>query len=93
MLLSLKEDPTSDDDFNIVLAPLFVQFGFGTFCWPFLRVPNGTAGVKDGAKATIQVRQGGHDSGWLYVVRFPRKQDIYISCLISNIFLFSVLQN
>lgn len=53
-----------------MLAPLFNQIGLGAFCWDRLIVPNGTAGVKEGAKATIQIRQSGHDSGWLYNVGF-----------------------
>ncbi|KAF8431396.1 hypothetical protein BGX38DRAFT_1228814 [Terfezia claveryi] len=66
VLLYVGDNPTSNNDFNIVLAPLFNQIGLGTFCWNQLSVPNGTAGVKEGAKATIQIRQFGHDGGWLY---------------------------
>ena len=64
----MGDDPKSNDDFKIVLAPLFEQIGLGEFCWDKLSVANGTAGVKDGAKATIQVRQYGPDDGWLYNV-------------------------
>lgn len=67
--LYIGENPTKDEDFDTVLVPLFNQIGLGTFCWDHVRVPNGTAGVKDGAKATLVVRQAGHSSGWLYNVR------------------------
>ncbi|KAF8472620.1 hypothetical protein BDZ91DRAFT_692294 [Kalaharituber pfeilii] len=64
--LSLKENPQSDDDFTIVLVPIFNQVGLGTFCWNKLSISNGTEGIEDGVKATIQVKQAGHSSGWLY---------------------------
>ncbi|KAF8428286.1 hypothetical protein EV426DRAFT_528526 [Tirmania nivea] len=66
VLLYLGDNPKSNDDFNVVLAPLFNQIGLGAFCWDKLSVPNGTVGVNEGAKATIQIRQFGHDGGWLY---------------------------
>ena len=80
----MGDDPKSNDDFNIVLAPLFDQIGLGTFCWSQLSVPNGTAGVKEGAKGTIQIRQFGHDGGWLYnVSSFLPSLDLEIRSEIS----------
>lgn len=64
--LYVGDNPKSNNDFNVVLAPLFDQIGLGTFCWNKLSVPNGTVGVKEGASATIQIKQFGHDGGWLY---------------------------
>lgn len=67
--LYIGDNPQATSDFTINLKPVFLQIGLGTFCWNSLSVPNGTAGVKNGADATIQLRLNGPD-GPLYAVSF-----------------------
>lgn len=72
MLLYVGENPTKNDDFNITLAPAFNQIGLGNFCWEKVGVPKGAAEIKNGTKATIQMRQYGDEKTWLYnVCVFP----------------------
>jgi len=63
--LYVGDNPQATSDFTVNLKPVFLQIGLGTFCWDILSVPNGTAGVKNGADATIQMRLDGPD-GPLY---------------------------
>lgn len=65
--LALGNNPSAKD-FDITLAPQFLQTGLGTFCWNSLDIPAGTAGIADGVNATIQVVQAGHSGGGLYNV-------------------------
>lgn len=68
VLLYVGENPTKNDDFNITLAPAFNQIGLGNFCWEKVGVPKGAAEIKNGTKATIQMRQYGDEKTWLYNV-------------------------
>jgi len=63
--LYVGNNPQGTNDFTVNLKPVFLQIGLGAFCWDTLGVPNGTAGVKDGADATIQLKLSG-DDGTLY---------------------------
>lgn len=65
--LALGNNPSAKD-FNITIAPQFLQTGLGTFCWSTLAIPAGTAGISNGVNATIQVVQAGHTGGGLYNV-------------------------
>lgn len=68
--LGLGNNP-STEDFNITLAPEFLQIGLGTFCWNNLPIPAGIKGIANGVNATIQVVQAGHTGGGLYNVCAP----------------------
>lgn len=69
--LYVGNDPQSSNDFTINLKPVFLQIGLGVFCWDTLSVPKGTAGVKDGANATIQLKLSGDDGALYAVSSFP----------------------
>lgn len=84
--LALGNNPTTED-FNITLAPKFLQTGLGTFCWNSLVIPEGTAGIEDGVNATIQVVQEGHTGGGLYNVCLPYLCcQLHRLCHLSNIY-------
>jgi hypothetical protein len=70
ILLSLSDNPTSEDDFNITLERTFQEEGLGMFCLPQVTVPEG-AGVKSGMRGTVQVVTDGEGGGGLYVVSIP----------------------
>lgn len=78
--LALGNNPSAKD-FNITIAPVFLQTGLGTFCWNTLAIPAGIAGIANGVNATIQVIQAGHTGGGLYNV------------CASSIYLFSSVRS
>ncbi|ETN40010.1 uncharacterized protein HMPREF1541_04285 [Cyphellophora europaea CBS 101466] len=67
VLLSLSDDPSSEADFNVTLERTFQQDGLGAFCLPEVRVPE-SAGLRDGANATLQVVTDAEGGGGLYVL-------------------------
>ena len=69
--LYVGNNPQGNSDFTINLKPVFLQTGLGVFCWDTLSVPKGTAGVEDGANATIQLRLSGDDGALYAVSSFP----------------------
>lgn len=66
--LAFGDDPDADD-FKHVVVPVFLQVGYGKFCWNDLKVPESAKDLaKPGVKATLQVVQAGHSGGGLYNV-------------------------
>jgi len=63
--LYVGNNPQGTNEFTINLKPVFLEIGLGVFCWDTLSVPKGTAGVENGANATIQLKLTG-DDGALY---------------------------